>query len=151
MQLQYLIRRTNPPAQWSEGDNIPWDDPAFSRRMLKEHLSQDHDAASRRSDKIDKQVQWIHREFLSSRSARILDLACGPGLYTNRLAKLGHECVGIDYSPASIAYATEHAKQNGLACTYCQQDIREADYGHGCDLAMLIYGELNVFCPSSAQ
>ncbi|MBA7683397.1 hypothetical protein ES703_91761 [subsurface metagenome] len=59
MKLPDLIRRTIPSAPWSEGEKIPWHEPAFSQRMLKEHLSQDHDAASRRSDKIDKQVQWI--------------------------------------------------------------------------------------------
>jgi len=26
---------------------FPWDDPAFSERMLKEHLNQSHGAASR--------------------------------------------------------------------------------------------------------
>ena len=125
MTLSDLINRTSPPVPFLEGDNIPWHEPAFSQRMLKEHLSQDHDLASRRSHKIDKQVQWINQELLSSKPARILELACGPGLYTNRLAALGHECVGIDYSPASIAHASERAKQDDLACTYLHQDIRE--------------------------
>jgi len=151
MKLSDLIQRKVPPVPWAEGDNIPWYGPAFSQRMLEMHLSQDHDAASRRSDKIDKQVQWIHSELLSSRPSRILELACGPGLYTNHLAKLGHECVGIDYSPASIVYAKEHAKRDALSCTYLQKDIREVDYGTGFNLAMLIYGEFNVFCPTDIK
>jgi hypothetical protein len=40
-----LIHRGK-PQPWVEGDNIPWNDPDFSCRMLKEHLSQDHDALS---------------------------------------------------------------------------------------------------------
>ena len=47
------------------------------------------------------------------RGARVLDLGCGPGLYTTRLAKLGHTCVGIDFSPASIAYAKAEAEHYG--------------------------------------
>jgi len=43
--LTDLINRKM-PEPWAE--KIPWDDPAFSERMLKEHLSQEHDAASRR-------------------------------------------------------------------------------------------------------
>jgi hypothetical protein len=35
-----IVNRTPEPAPWSEGDNIPWDDPALSERMLAEHLSQ---------------------------------------------------------------------------------------------------------------
>ena len=52
MSLLNLIDREPVPAPWSEGENIPWDDPDFSRRMLKEHLRQDHDAASRKADTI---------------------------------------------------------------------------------------------------
>ena len=150
MNLLDLIRRTVLPAPWAEGDKIPWHDPAFSERMLREHLCQAHDAASRRSEKIEKQVQWIHRELLSGRPTRILDLGCGPGLYTSRLARRSHECVGIDYSPASIAYATGRASQENLRCTYRLKDMRQAEYGTGFGLIMLIYGEFNVFRPPDA-
>jgi SAM-dependent methyltransferase len=151
MQLLDLVRRAPLPAPWSEGDNIPWHEPDFSQRMLKEHLSQAHDAASRRSDKIASQVNWIHRQVLQERATRILDLGCGPGLYTSRFAKLGHACVGIDYSPASIQYATEYARQEKLDCRYTQQDIREANYGSSFGLVMLIFGELNVFRATDAN
>ncbi len=150
MTLSDLINRTSPPAPFLEGDNIPWHEPAFSQRMLKEHLSQDHDAASRRLEKIQQHVQWIHRQLLLQQPAKILELACGPGLYISRLAKLGHDCVGIDYSPASIAYAADYAKKEALSCNYLREDIREVDYGSGFSLAMLIYGELNVFRPKDA-
>jgi SAM-dependent methyltransferase len=144
-----LIGRDPVPEPWAEGDNIPWHEPGFSARMLREHLSQEHDAASRRFTKIDAQVAWIHR-LLSGRPARILDLGCGPGLYASRLARLGHSCVGIDWSPASIAYATRVAEQEALDCIYVEEDIRSAEYGSGYDLTMLLYGEFNVFCPDDA-
>src|SRR5512139_3579983 len=104
MDLLELIRRQPVPVPWSEGEKIPWNDPDFSRRMLLEHLSQEHDAASRRFETIDRHVHWIHHAVLSGQPTRILDLGCGPGLYSSRLARLGHECVGIDFSPASIAH-----------------------------------------------
>jgi len=47
------------PAPWSEGDNIPWNEPGFSQRMLKEHLSQAHDLANHRFETIDRHVAWI--------------------------------------------------------------------------------------------
>jgi SAM-dependent methyltransferase len=136
---------------WAEGDNIPWHDPEFSRRMLAEHLTQAHDLASRRFETIDRQVDWIHRSLLSREPTKILDLGCGPGFYSGRLAAHGHECVGIDYSPASIAHARQHAEVDQLACTYVQDDIRTADYGDGFGLVMLIYGEFNVFAPADAR
>ena len=110
-----VVERALPPEPWTEGDNIPWDDPAFSARMLREHLSQEHDLASRRSQIIDRQVDWLHRDVLGGRPGRILDLACGPGLYAHRLARLGHAVVGIDFGPAAIQYGREVAARSGLA------------------------------------
>ena len=150
MDLPDVVRRQPVPEPWSEGEKIPWNEPGFSQRMLREHLSQEHDAASRRSPTIDRHVEWIHRTILAGQPARIVDLGCGPGLYSSRLARLGHECVGIDFSPASIAYARESARKDKLRCTYLEQDIRVAEYGDGYDLAMLVYGELNVFRKSDA-
>jgi SAM-dependent methyltransferase len=119
--------------------------------MLGEHLSATHDAASRRPETIDAHVAWIHEEVLKRVASRILDLGCGPGLYASRLARLGHECIGIDYSPASIEYARSVAGQDGLRCEYTCEDIRDADYGSTNTLVMLISGELNVFRPDDAR
>jgi SAM-dependent methyltransferase len=80
----------------------------------------------------------------------VLDLGCGPVRYASRLAALGHLCLGIDYSPASIRYARERAAETGQGCTYVEGDLRQADFGRDYDLAMLLYGELNVFSPDDA-
>lgn len=151
MQLSDLVHRPVLPIPWQEGDNIPWHDPDFSARMLAEHLTQAHDAASRRTAKIILHVDWIHNNVLTGRPTKILDLGCGPGLYSSRLAKLGHQCVGIDYSPASIRYAVEDADKEHLNCVYHHEDIRKADYGTGYGLVMLIFGEFNVFRPADAR
>ena len=140
-----IVDRELKPAPWSEGDNIPWDDPDFSERMLAEHLSQEHDLASRRSETIDRHVEWIFSEVLSSRPARLLELACGPGLYTRRLAELGCECVGIDFSPASIRHASETALAEDISCVYHHADVRTGHFGQGFDVVMMIYGQFNVF------
>lgn len=150
MQLTDIVGRASPAAPWAEGDNIPWNDPDFSAAMLKEHLSQEHDAASRRAAKIDAHVAWIHSALLGGRPGRVLDLGCGPGLYTARLAALGHTCHGVDFSPASIEYARQQATAAGPACTYTLGDLRSADFGAAApyDLALLLYGEFNVFKPA---
>jgi SAM-dependent methyltransferase len=151
MQLRDIVERSAVPEPWAEGEKIPWDDLGFSRRMLAEHLSQAHDLASRRSDTIAAHVEWIQHTILENRPSRILDLGCGPGLYTARLASLGHECVGIDFAPAAIDYAAAAARDAQLRCAYLLGDIRTADYGTAFDLVMLIFGELNVFRPSDAR
>lgn len=151
MNIHDIVYRDPIPQPWAEGEKIPWDDPDFSQRMLAEHLSQRHDAASRRTDLLEAQVQWIHRQVLGGQPTRILDLGCGPGLYTSRLARLGHTCAGIDFSPASLAYARETGDREALNCVYQLADIRHAEYGAGFGLVMLLFGEFNVFRREDAQ
>jgi 2-polyprenyl-3-methyl-5-hydroxy-6-metoxy-1,4-benzoquinol methylase len=119
--------------------------------MLDQHLSQKHDSASRRFEIINKQVEWIHNQVLKRVPTRVLDLGCGPGFYTNRLARLGHRCVGIDFSPASIEYAREQVEETGLECTYIHEDLRTAEFGDGYGLVMSIFGEFNVFRTEEAK
>jgi len=147
LNIQKIIDRKSPVIPWTEGEKIPWNEPEFSQRMLKEHLSQEHDAASRRFEIIDRQVSWIHQDLLGSKPSRILDLGCGPGFYSSRLGQLGHRCKGIDFSPASIVYAQDHDRSN----TYVLDDVRSCEFGLDFDLAMMIYGEFNTFRRPDAQ
>lgn len=135
---------------WDGKYKIPWDEPGFSKRMLREHLTQDHNRASRRLEIIDQHVEWIHSEVLGSKPSRILDLGCGPGFYTRKLAALGHKCVGIDFGPASTDYAVRYAPRDG-SCTYTLGDIRTEEYGDGFDLIMMIFGEFNAFSKKEAE
>jgi SAM-dependent methyltransferase len=148
LSLNDIVTRTSPPTPWSEGDNIPWNDPEFSERMLAEHLSQQHDLASRRTEQIDAQVSTI-LTLLVPPPGCVLDLACGPGLYLNRLAAKGYHGVGIDFSPASIRHARTEASTSDVE--FCLDDIRSIDFGSGFDAVLLLYGQLNVFRRSEAR
>lgn len=152
MNLLDILDRRPTPLPWSEADGIPWNDPDFSRRMLKEHLSQAHDAATRRLTVVEAHLDWIHQVLLQGRPSRVLDLGCGPGFYTTGLARRGHRCRGIDFSPASVEHACNLAREHGLEAEHLLGDIRTTPYGEGYDLVMLIYGEMNVFpSPQMAQ
>ena len=150
MDIKALLRRA-PIVPFAPGSRIPWHEPEFSERMLREHLSQSHDRASRRLDIVDRQVAWLHGSVMVGKPGRVLDLGCGPGLYTSRLAREGHQCVGIDFSPASIAYATAEAERDGLACDYRLDDLRAADLGSGFDAVLIWFGEFNTFSPAEAD
>ena len=143
-----LDRRPDENNLWDGKYKIPWDDPDFSRKMLKEHLSQDHDLASRKKEMIKKQVQWIHENHGNASTGRLLDLGCGPGLYIERFAQLGYECTGIDFSPASIEFAGELI---GKKARLIKGDIRTVDIDDGYDLAVMLYGEINVFSPDDCR
>ncbi|MDR3038623.1 MAG: class I SAM-dependent methyltransferase [Candidatus Adiutrix sp.] len=131
------------------GEKIPWGDPEFSARMLKHHLAQEHDWASRRIDIIRRQAN-----FLAGRlppGGRVLDLACGPGFYTHLLAGRGCRCLGVDLSPASIAHARAQAAAEGLAAEYVEADLLDYQAAGPFDCVLFVFGEFNEFSPDEAR
>lgn len=132
-----------------QGAKIPWDEPGFSQRMLENHLAQEHDWASRRNELIFRQTDWLATQLHNS--SHILDLGCGPGFYTEKLATLGHHCIGVDFSPASIEYARKQATESGLAIEYALCDIRTYTSGQKFDCIIMTFGEFNVFTHQDAS
>jgi len=143
--LALLGERRLPAVPWVDGENLPWDEPAFSLRMLREHLDQTHAAASRPVDEILVHVDGLERELNLSRGGRILDVTCGPGLYSHELARRGYRVTGVDFAPAAIGYARERAAEEGLRCTFVQQDVRQMGFREEFEAAILLFGQLNAF------
>lgn len=146
MKISDIVNRQIPSAPWAEGEKIPWNEPGFSERMLKNHLSQDHNAASRRFEIIHRQVDYLERIAGGMENdLKILDIACGPGLHSHDFARRGHRMFGVDFSPASIEWAKSTASEQSLQCEFTLSDIRKTEFGTGFDLAILLFGETNVF------
>lgn len=141
--LERMLEYSGKPRVFEKGTSNFWDDPHISKYMLEAHLNPDKDAASRRFSTIDCTVKWINENFLKGNS-RILDLGCGPGLYAERLARLGHSVLGIDFSKRSIDYAKESAARNGLDIEYVYKNYIEMDYSEEFDLVILIYCDFGV-------
>jgi SAM-dependent methyltransferase len=136
------------PPVFEPGEEHFWDDPYISQQMLKAHLDPTTDAASRRPEIIDRIVAWIIRQTGLQAGASILDLGCGPGLYTSRLARCGFRVTGVDFSQNSLDYARTQAQAEGLSINYIYQDYRSLDISAQFDLAMLIYFDLGVLSPA---
>ena len=138
------ITDRKPPIAWEGTTKIPWNDSAFSARMLREHLNQDHARASRPLSTIHQQIEFLEERLFDGHTGRVLDLGCGPGLYCKALAERGHRCAGVDFSPASIDYARSQDDQS----RYVLEDVRAFEPGTGYDLVMMTFGEFNTFKPS---
>ncbi len=60
----------------------------------------------------------------------ILDLGCGTGSMTGRLADMGYDMIGVDSSPDMLQIAQEKTRGKGSDILYLLQDIREFElYG----------------------
>ena len=99
-----------------------WADAHRSKQMLTYHLNADIDVSSRRGEFIDSSVEWISSQFGVTSGTRVADFGCGPGLYATRLAKLGADVTGIDFSRNSIEYARKIANDEQLNIQYVHQN-----------------------------
>ena len=146
--LWRIYHRPDTPVPWELDGNLPWNDPAFSERMLAEHLDQSHGAASRTHQERAKVLKWLWQMLNLSAGDHVLDFTCGPGLYAVDLALQGCRVTGIDFGPASIAYARMLAGENNVQdqCEFIASDVREVDLVPDTyDAALFIYGQLAVF------
>lgn len=152
--LWRIYYRAERPTPWTQGGNLPWDDPAFSERMLREHLDQSHSAASRTDVERGMQIEWLRQKLNLKEGSQILDVTCGPGLYAVELARRGCLVTGVDFSPAAMAHARALAANEGVAaqCTFIQQDVRQMRYPEASfEAALFLYGQLAVFTKAEAE
>jgi len=85
-----------------------WTDPYIQVNMLNEHLNPDSDGASRNEKSIETIVDFVDKQIKPG--GKLLDLGCGPGLYTGRFEKKGYTVTGIDFNKKAIEYAVQHNK-----------------------------------------
>ncbi|WP_291590062.1 class I SAM-dependent methyltransferase [Bacteroides sp.] len=93
------------PALFEKTDCNIWTDPYIGLQMLKMHLNPDFDGASRQQESVRKTVDFILKYIKPT--GGLLDLGCGPGLYTSIFKDKGYEVTGVDFNKASIKYAVE--------------------------------------------
>lgn len=152
--LWQIYRRSERPEPWEKEGNLPWNDPDFSRRMLREHLDESHGAASRVTAEREQQLAWFWSRLGFHAGARVLDLTCGPGLYAVALAERGADVTGVDFGPASIAHARELAAAAGVTgrCCFVEADVRAYEPETGAfDAVLFLYGQLAVFPRKAAR
>jgi SAM-dependent methyltransferase len=140
------------PAPFDAATELDWGQPEFARRLLREHLDQSHDGASRRRTVIDGHVRRLKR-LLPAPPARILDAGCGPGLYAVPLAGLGHHVTGIDVSAEALRHARGLARNTRIRGTarFVRADLRDVRLpAGGFDAALLVYFVLEAF-PRAGQ
>lgn len=153
--LRKIFDGPHPPVPWESGHQIPWDDPEFSERMLLVHLDPTTDMASRNPEMIDKHVAWLNQRLKPG--SRVLDIGCGPGLYSHELARLGHTPVGFDFAPAPLKWARAKATAENLDCTFHHLDLTNLPdglpekLGGSFDAVTFWFGEFHSFPPEAVQ
>jgi len=143
--LSDILDYTRTPRLFEPGEKHMWDDNHISKSMLEAHLNPDNDAASRKHKTIDLEVNHLVSSGILKPGNKVLDLGCGPGLYSSRLAAKGMKVTGIDISKNSLDYARHYAAEKGLDIDYRLINFFDIDYSAIFDAVIQIDGELNTF------
>jgi len=96
-------------------------------------------------ERTDKEVSALVRLLELDAPMKILDLACGFGRHTNRLAALGHSMTGIDLTPGFIDIARLDAFQQHVEVDYLQADMLELWYKDTFDRILLLFTAFGYF------
>lgn len=77
----------------------------------------------------ERWLTYIERLFAhyKAQPSLVLDLGCGTGAMTNKMAAKGYEMIGVDLSEDMLAVAREKAKALEVEVTYLNQDMTALD------------------------
>jgi SAM-dependent methyltransferase len=140
--LQSYLKR---PSLYEWTEEQFWNDPYIASQMLPFHLDPNTDAASRKPEVITCCAGWVAS--LLPDGASLLDIGCGPGLYTEQFAKRGLRVTGLDFSENSIVYA----RKNDPKSEYILQDYFTMDFDSSFDMITLIYYDYGTFIPEERK
>jgi SAM-dependent methyltransferase len=145
-ELEAIVAR---PALFSvTTTELLWADPHISERMLRYHLDGTVNLSSRTTDIIDRSIDWLVGPGGVAAGTRVLDLGCGPGLYSNRLAVLGADVTGVDFSARSIRYARDTAPLGPGRATYIHGNYLDVPIPGAFDVALMIFCD---FCALDSE
>lgn len=148
-QLEEINFRPKPFEFYTANDL--WADEYTAKQMLSFHLNGDIDVSSRKLSFIDKSVDWIISQFDIREGKLVVDFGCGPGLYTERLAKTNATVTGIDFSKNSIEYAGNRARDGKLNINYINRNYLEFDSNSKFDLIIMIMCDYCALSPEQRK
>ncbi|SFA69917.1 Methyltransferase domain-containing protein [Lentibacillus halodurans] len=93
-------------------------------------------------DKWTSFTEQMIQEFGKSVDS-IVDLGCGTGQITTRLARSGYQMIGVDYSSDMLSLAEQRANTEQISIQWLQQDLRALAGIRNQDLAISFCDVLN--------
>jgi 2-polyprenyl-3-methyl-5-hydroxy-6-metoxy-1,4-benzoquinol methylase len=92
-----------------------------------------------------KQADFVIKALKLDKGAKILDLCCGYGRISNRLAEQGYTVVGLDNSQGFLDIACAEAKKLNVEVEYVRGDMRQIHYEDEFDAVINIFTSFGFF------
>ncbi len=139
----------------SAGADRPWWETLFERDWYDLFAKggpsyPDEDGAYAARD--DAEAAFIERALDLPQAGDILDLCCGFGRHSVRLAQRGHRVTGVDLSAYNLAIAAENAAELGVAVDWREADMRDTGLpGTSMDAVINIFSAFGYFDDAGNQ
>ncbi|MDD2717826.1 MAG: class I SAM-dependent methyltransferase [Candidatus Wallbacteria bacterium] len=91
------------------------------------------------------QVEFLVKTLSLKKKHKILELACGYGRHSNRLAEMGFKVTGLDYIKGFLKIASAEAKKLNLPVKYVHGDMRDLPYKNEFDRVDLLFTAFGYF------
>ena len=85
----------------------------------------------------DAEVAFAEEALGLTEPSDVLDLCCGPGRHSVRLARDGHRVTGVDISAYNLEVAAERAAEFGVDVAWSEADMRETGLGESSQDAVI--------------
>jgi SAM-dependent methyltransferase len=96
----------------------------------------------------DREVRFLVEILQLNKKSDVLDLPCGYGRHSNRLAAFVGSVTGLDASEDYIAAAMRDAKERGVEVTYLVGDMRNLTFGPKFDAVIVLFTSFGMFSHS---
>lgn len=95
----------------------------------KEAINYDSWYSSKLGSFVDEvETSLAFRMFKAKEGMKILDIGCGTGNFSFKLAKMGCKVVGVDISDEMLSIAKEKAERDGIEIEFYNMDVYDLDF-----------------------
>lgn len=99
--------------------------------LFYDSFSSDYDHFVNWAGRLDLELPFLDKQLIASGAKRVLDAACGTGMHTIALAKLGFEAAGADVSVKMVEKAELNAKAAGVSVAFKAAGFGELNAAFG--------------------
>lgn len=96
-------------------------------------------------ERTEEEVKALVNLVCLEKPMKILDLACGFGRHSNRLASLGHDVTGVDLYADFLEIARRDAQAKEVHVNYVQSDMQKIEYNEEFDRVLLLFTAFGYF------
>ena len=126
----------NQPEAFTPRDTLPWERLALN--LVQSGLPASGLGCISPIAVVEEQVAWLGEHLKLPPGAAILDLGCGPGHYSHRLAQQGYQVTGVDLAQPFITIARTVAERDRLPCTFYTCSLFDLPLSQAYDAILLI-------------